>query len=234
MPEKRQAIVAIDGPAGVGKSTISRLLADHLGFTYLDTGSMYRALAHALSKTGKPPAELAADSALDRLVEGLDMELLPPAAAGEEHGRVRIDGQVLGPELRTERMSRLASDISALPAVRAVLTRLQQRMGSAGRMVAEGRDIGTVVFPQAAWKFFLEASPEERARRRVRQLRARGETVLDEAALLQSLLARDQADRERSIAPLRPAADARLLDTSFMTIHMVLDEMLAHIHAHPL
>lgn len=233
MPEKRQTIVAIDGPAGVGKSTISRLLADHLGFTYLDTGSMYRALAHALGKTGKSPAELAADSALDRLVEGLDMELLPPAA-GEEYGRVRIEGQVLGPELRTEEMSRLASDISALPAVRAVLTRLQQRMGNAGKVVAEGRDIGTVVFPQAAWKFFLEASPEERARRRVRQLRSRGEAIADEAALLQSLLARDQADRGRSIAPLRPATDARLLDTSFMTIPMVLDEMLAHITAHPL
>ena len=228
MSERCRAIVAIDGPAGVGKSTISRLLAERLAFTYLDTGSMYRAIAFALDQTGRSVDALAADERLVEELQAIDLELLPPAA-GEEYGRVRIGGQVLGPELRSERMSRLASAVSALPSVRAVLTVMQQRMGAAGRVVAEGRDIGTVVFPQAAWKFFLDASPEERARRRVRQMRARGESVEDEAALLKSLLARDQADRSRAIAPLRPAADAYLLETTSLDIEAVLERMLAHI-----
>ncbi len=233
MSEQRRAIVAIDGPAGVGKSTVSRLLAERLAFTYLDTGAMYRAFAYVLDQSGRSVDALAADEHLIEELQAIDLELLSPAAE-EEYGRVRIGEQVLGPELRSERMSRLASAISALPPVRTVLTLMQQRMGAAGRVVAEGRDIGTVVFPQAAWKFFLDASPEERARRRMRQMQARGESVGDEAALLRSLLARDQADRSRAVAPLRPAADAFLLETSSLGIEAVLERMLTRIYAHPL
>ena len=233
MSEPRQAIVTIDGPAGVGKSTISRLIAAELGFTYLDTGSMYRAIAWALAKSGKAADEIGRDKGLAARMQDFAMELLPPLS-DEEYGRVRIGNEVLGPELRTEEMSKMASAVSALPQVRTVLTAMQQRIGETGKVVAEGRDTGTVVFPSAAWKFFLDASPEERARRRVRQLRARGEAVPDEAILLQNLIARDLADCNRTIAPLCPADDARLVDTTSLSISEAVKEMLSIIRAHPL
>ncbi|NLZ16313.1 MAG: (d)CMP kinase [Desulfobulbaceae bacterium] len=237
MSEQRLAIVTIDGPAGVGKSTISRLIADQLAFTYLDTGSMYRALAYELAKTqkatGKSVQELVQDDHFVEQVQALELELLPPLQ-GEEYGRVRIGKQVLGSELRAEEMGQLASEISALAQVRSGLTAIQQRMGAAGKVVAEGRDTGTVVFPLAAWKFFLDATPEERARRRIRQLRAGGAECIDEAALLANLLARDRADRNRVLAPLQPAEDAYLVDTSLLSINEVVNEILQHIRSHPL
>lgn len=233
MFEPRQAIVTIDGPAGVGKSTISRHIAAELSFTYLDTGSMYRAIAWSLAQTGKTADDLSHDGELLVWLQGLELELLPPLS-GEEYARVRIAHKLLGPELRTEEMSRLASAVSALPQVRKVLTAMQQHLGEAGEVVAEGRDTGTVVFPCAAWKFFLDATPEERARRRVLQLRTRGEDVSDESVLLQNLIARDQADRNRAIAPLCPADDARIVDTTNLSITEVMEEMLQSIREHPL
>lgn len=237
MSEQCLAIVTIDGPAGVGKSTISRIIADQLAFTYLDTGSMYRALAYNLAKalatTGKSVQELVQDHRFVEQVHALELELLPPLA-GEEYGRVRIGKEVLGSELRTEEMGQLASEISSLAQVRSVLTAIQQRMGAAGKVVAEGRDTGTVVFPRAAWKFFLDATPEERARRRIRQLRAGGAEHLDEVALLANLIARDQADRNRTLAPLRAADDAHLVDTSSLSINEVVEEVLQQVRSHPL
>lgn len=230
---EKLAIVTIDGPAGVGKTTISRMVAAHLGYTCLDTGAMYRSFAWMLTRTGHDGEDLKKDPSLLAMLGNVEMVLLPPLP-GEENGRVRLGGQVLGPELRTEAISFLASEIASLPELRRVLTLMQQRLGAKGRVVIEGRDTGTVVFPQAAWKFFLDATPEERTTRRLRQLRTRGDMATSEAALLESIVARDLADRNRSIAPLAAAADAYTIDTTNLDIRAVVGEMLAHIGSKPL
>lgn len=230
---EKLAIVTIDGPAGVGKTTISRMIAAHLGFTCLDTGAMYRAFAWMLAHIGKTAEDLENDDSMLSMLGNLEMQLLPPLE-GQENGRVLLGGKELGPELRTEEISSLASEIASLPAVRRMLTAVQQQMGRSGRVVIEGRDTGTVVFPQAAWKFYLDADPEERARRRVAQMRNRGEVGINEAALLQSLIARDEADRNRSIAPLKMAEDAYLIDTTNLDIKEVVGEMLVRIQIEPI
>ena len=160
----------------------SRMVAAHLGYTCLDTGAMYRSFAWMLTRTGHDGEDLKKDPSLLAMLGNVEMVLLPPLP-GEENGRVRLGGQVLGPELRTEAISFLASEIASLPELRRVLTLMQQRLGAKGRVVIEGRDTGTVVFPQAAWKFFLDATPEERTARRLRQLRARGDMATSEAAV---------------------------------------------------
>jgi cytidylate kinase len=221
-------VVTIDGPSGVGKSTISRRLANHLGFTYLDTGAMYRAVAWYVNRHGinaDNEAQLTDD------LHKISMTLIPAHLPGEDTGVV-VNGEHLGAELRTPEISMLASRISALPPVRHHLTLMQQEMGKQGKVVAEGRDTGTVVFPDAAYKFFLDASPEVRAKRRIGQLQANGETMsFDE--VLAATIQRDRQDRERSIAPLRPADDALRIDTSTATINEVVDRMLGVIAAGP-
>lgn len=205
----RKPIVTIDGPSGGGKSTVSRALAARLGFTYLDTGAMYRAVAYACQEQGVDPLN---PVQLELLLASIQIELLPPSV-GEDDVRVIVNGQEVGPALRTPEMGMLASKISAQPLVRSTLTVLQQQIGAAGRIVAEGRDTGTVVFPEAAWKFFLDASPEVRTHRRAAQLRSKGEAV-DEQQLLAQIVLRDKDDRERSIAPLKAAQDAVLIDST--------------------
>jgi len=228
MAVNKQRIVTIDGPSGGGKSTVSRALAAKLCFTYLDTGAMYRAVAFQCRQQGIDPADA---HRLEPLLSALRIELLPPNP-GEDDVRVLIDGQEVGNQLRTPEMGMLASRASALPLVRQTLTRLQQEIGASGRIVAEGRDTGTVVFPGAAWKFFLDASPEVRARRRAAQLRNRGQQV-DEQQLLAQIIQRDRDDRERAIAPLKAASDALTIDSTGLSADEVVRRMYDRVLAAP-
>lgn len=211
-----QAVIAIDGPSGVGKSTISRNIARALGFTYLDTGAMYRAVALFLQWNR---VDLIDDQAMRSSLAKINIQLLPGKNEDDDTG-VLLNGEDVSGAIRTSEMAMVASKVSAIPLVREKLTTLQRQLGSTGGVVAEGRDTGTVVFPRARYKFFLDASPEERARRRVRQLRMRGEAV-DEQQILEMTLERDKNDCERAIAPLRQAADAWVIDTTSRDIDEV-------------
>jgi cytidylate kinase len=215
MPEKMN-VITIDGPSGVGKSTISRKIAQTLGYAYLDTGAMYRAVGLYLIKN---EIDLSNDVAVQAALENVRIELLPSPGENDDT-RVLLNGVDVSVAIRTPEMSMIASQVSALPLIRARMTALQQEIGAAGCVVAEGRDTGTVVFPSARYKFFLDARPEERARRRVLQLRARGEAV-DEQQILQMTIERDKNDRERAIAPLRQAEDALAIDTTSRDIDEV-------------
>lgn len=223
MSAEKSLIVTIDGPSGVGKSTISRRVAEQLGFTYLDTGAMYRAVAFHLhsKKVDISDIEAVADE-----LENISIELQPAGKDGDVE--VVLNGVALGHQVRTPEISMLASRVSALAPVRAKLTTMQQRIGRKGRVVAEGRDTGSVVFPHAAYKFYLDATPLERTSRRAHQLRERGENV-DEKALLEMTVTRDKNDSERAIAPLKKAADAVCIDTTDVSADQVLKTLLAVI-----
>ena len=221
---ERQNVVTIDGPSGVGQSTVSRRVAASLGFTYLDTGAMYRAVGLYLEVN---KIDIADRRAVEAALEQIHIELLP-GAGGEQETGVLLNGEEVSQKIRTPEMAMVASRVSAIPAVRQRLTRLQQDIGREGGVVAEGRDTGTVVFPAARHKFFLDARPEERARRRVLQLRARGEKV-EEERILAMTLERDKNDRERPIAPLRQAADALAIDTSDKDLDQVARLVLAAV-----
>jgi cytidylate kinase len=214
-------IIAIDGPSGAGKSTLAKRLAKELGFVYLDTGAMYRALALKVLRQG---VDLADDVRLARLVESTEIDL-------QEHNgtlEVLLDGINVAHEIRTPEVSQMASQVSALKLVRARMLDLQRGMGQRGNVVAEGRDIGTVVFPNAEVKIFLEASAEERARRRCAELRATGRQA-DLSETLREMEERDKRDSERDLAPLRMADDALRIDSSNATADTVAAKVLAEI-----
>ncbi|MGA2166029.1 MAG: (d)CMP kinase [Solirubrobacteraceae bacterium] len=197
-------VIAIDGPAGAGKSTVARGVAHRLGFTYMDSGAMYRCVALlALASPEQPPS---------RLARGTRIEL------GE---RVLLDGRDVTEEIRTIEVSEMASKVAPDPAVREALVALQRELLSSGDWVAEGRDIGTVVAPDAPLKVFLTADPAERARRRAAELGLDGGAVLDE------LRRRDQRDLEREHSPLRAAADAVTLDTTGLDVNDVVERIAA-------
>jgi len=213
----RRLVITVDGPASAGKSSASRALAQRLGYAYVDTGAMYRAVGVVAHERGVP---LDDDAALEALLAALRFELR------EGGGGMAVDGRDLSQTIRRPEAGELASRVSTRPIVRERLVALQRGLGAPGGMVMEGRDIGTVVFPDAPLKFYLTAAPTERARRRAAELRARGEAV-DEAALAVDLAARDHRDSTRAVAPLRPAADAELLDTTDIGLDEVVRRMEA-------
>ena len=208
-------MIAVDGPAGAGKSSASRALARRLGFGYVDTGAMYRAVGVLAAERGIDADDAAA---LGRLVAGLDFEL---ARDGE---RLLVGGRDLSAAIRRPEAGGLASRVSTQPVVRQRLVALQRALGAAGGVVMEGRDIGTVVFPDARVKLYLTADPATRAARRAAELRAAAATV-DEAALARELAERDRRDAGRAHSPLRPAADAVVLDTTALTLEDVVEAM---------
>jgi len=216
-------IITIDGPSGAGKSTISKLLAARLHYTYLDTGAMYRVVGLQVKQAGLDLEDDTAGKELKQLLDTIDMRLAP----GEEGQETRafLNGEDVSDAIRTPEMALLASRVSAEPEVRRKLTEMQRAIGNNGAIVAEGRDMGTIVFPRARYKFFLDATPEERALRRQKQLLEQGRKVGYEELLAQ-IKKRDQDDSSRSLAPLKPAADAVIIDSSEMSIDEVVSFML--------
>jgi cytidylate kinase len=212
-------VVAIDGPAGAGKSTTARLLAAKLGYDLLDTGAIYRVMALLSKRAGVSWED---GKGVAALATGLDLRF--QLEGGVNH--VLVGGADVTTDIRAPEMSDGASRVSALPEVRAALLDLQRRLGAQGGVVVEGRDIGTVVFPTAGAKFFLTANAEERARRRVAELRAAGRPA-DFETTLAEMQARDQRDSTRDVAPLKQADDAVAIDSSGMTIDEVVSRMAA-------
>jgi CMP/dCMP kinase len=213
----KRLVVAIDGPAGAGKSTTARMLAERLGYSLLDTGAIYRTLALLARRRG-----IAWDDGpqVAALAQHLDIGFRLDGGIN----RVLVAGDDISKAIRTPEISDGASRVSALPEVRAALLDLQRRLGASGGVVVEGRDIGTVVFPDAEAKFYLTASAGERARRRTAELRAAGRPA-DEAAVKAEMEARDLRDMSRPVAPLRPADDAVTVDSSALSADEVVDTM---------
>ena len=214
----RRIIVAIDGPAGAGKSTVARQLARHFGMLNLESGAMYRAFALKALRAEIPLNE-------SKSLEGLAAETSIRLEPGEEDNRVLLDGEDVTGMIRNQTVTEAASRVSVFPAVRAWMVRMQQQLGAAGGVVMEGRDIGTVVFPQAEVKIFLDAAPEVRGMRRFDQLGPQPAVQPEE--VIRDLRARDERDRNRADSPLKPAADAVLLDST----HMTLEEVVAAAEA---
>jgi cytidylate kinase len=215
-------VVTLDGPAGVGKSTLARLVAERLGVAYLDTGAMFRATALALG-------DGAWDWPEERLRERLAGLSFTLRGAGGGSS-LELNGRRIGPEIRTEQVGMWGSNLARLPVVREFLKQAQQAVGRASDLVAEGRDMGTVVFPDAGHKFFLDADPDERARRRWLQLRDQGQDA-DLAELARQIRLRDDQDRNRAVAPLRPAEDAVIIDTTHLSVDGVFEAIIAHFAA---
>ena len=213
----KKIVVAIDGPAGAGKSTIAKLVAEKLGYAYIDTGAMYRSVALKFLQTGKEFDE----AFISQLAQTMIIEFKPEASVN----RVFVDGVEVTDAIRSAEVTANVSRVAAIGDVREAMVAQQRRMGESGGVLMDGRDIGTVVFPNAQLKIFLTASVEERALRRYKELVAKGQDV-DLAQLKKDIASRDKQDSERAISPLRQAEDALLLDTSDMNIEQVTAKIL--------
>ena len=209
-------VVTLDGPSGSGKGTVSQRLAQELGWHYLDSGAIYRALAHAAQQAGVNDPDDAAALALD-----LDLSFRPAEDGG---AAVMLDGVDITKAIRTEECGARASQLAAEPVVRAALLERQRRFRQAPGLVADGRDMGTVVFPDAQVKIYLTASPEVRAERRYKQLKNQGKSD-NIARLLEVIRERDARDAERETSPMKPAADAIVLDTSDLSLDEVIEQV---------
>lgn len=214
-------VITIDGPAGAGKTTVSRMLAQRLGYTYVDTGALYRGVAFKVRESGINPED---DEALSRLCTRLDMRF----EIAENILRLIVDGVDVTGSIRTPEITMLASAVSARPAVRRYLLAVQREMGAKKGAIFEGRDMGTVVFPEAEVKFYLDASPRQRAERRYLELRH------DPAVSLEGIFAdmakRDKNDSTRDMAPLKPAENAIIIDSSDKPVEKVVEIMLSHVN----
>ena len=214
-------IIAIDGPAGSGKSTVARLIASRLNFKYIETGSMYRAVAWKAQQAGINPENA---EQIAEVARTISLEFQP----GPERQKVFVDGEELTPILKTETIGQLAAVVAANKAVREIMVAQQQDMGSNGNVVMDGRDIGTVVFPNADKKFFLVANQKERAQRRHEEMKAKHPEITFEK-IYEQLQQRDYEDENREVSPLVPAEDSILLDTTQMNIDDVVNQMIEAI-----
>ncbi len=210
--------IAIDGPAGAGKSTISKMVAKELGYIYIDTGAMYRAVGLAALRRGKNPKSAAE---VESILDSLEIEIRH--SGGEQH--IYLDGENVSAEIRQPEVSVAASDVAVIPAVRLKLVELQRQLAAKENVIMDGRDIGTYVLPDARVKIFLTASLEERARRRFEELQQKGDTsTLEEVQT--DMAYRDKNDSGREFAPLKPAEDGIILDTTGNTLEQSVEQML--------
>jgi len=225
----RPRTVAIDGPAGAGKSTIGALVAERLGYLYLDTGAMYRAVALAAMRRGIDPDD---GPRLTRLAGEIRIAIGPPTVRDGRAYTVLLDGADVTWDIRTPEIDRIVSQVARVPYVRNVMVEQQREIASRGRIVMVGRDIGTVVLPDAERKIFLTASASERARRREEELAARGEKR-SRQELLAEILRRDELDSKRTVSPLRAADDAIVVETDGLTVRQALDRVLQELDRRP-
>jgi cytidylate kinase len=224
MPQQKEPtavpVITIDGASGTGKGTVSQLLASHLGWKFLDSGALYRVLALAAQKHS---VALDNEKALEVLALHLDVQFIAQIGCFPS---IILEGEEVTEYIRTEKIGNAASIVGAFPGVRTALLGRQRDFRELPGLVADGRDMGTVVFPDAENKFFLLASPEERAMRRLKQLKERGISV-NLADLVDELRMRDKRDKERAVAPLKPAEDAMCIDTDHLTVEQVVEKILS-------
>ena len=213
-------LITIDGPAGAGKTTVSRALADRLGYRYIDTGALYRGIALAVQSRGTDPQN---DDDLKRLCSDLNLTFV----RNNEGLSLYLNGENISDRIRTAEITMLASAVSARPVVREFLLDVQKNLGRQKAAVFEGRDMGTVVFPDADVKFFLDASTHTRALRRFEEQKLQSSQTLDEVE--RDIQRRDRNDRTREVAPLKPAPDAIIIDSTELTAEAVVDLMVSHL-----